>query len=380
MNPFIKGVFENLGMNRRLAAHDPDTLHPALRHRILKAPKPGSRKATPSENTVHHTVVLGEKYDLQISTAPDARKLAHWWRGRPTMAGMHMFLHAIRESHIFEVTIAVSLILLSEVYSTYMAKSPKDPDVSWERRGCFRLEYGHSPVSDFGICRGRIEGKASRLQTWTYYESKVNTRTDVLDPNNHYWLYFRTIKGEELFLDCCSFPYGMEGCVDATPCLKDLSSLFRDYGSARTPGCLFAPQRPEECPNSHSLIEEHRFSVMQNKSLYGALGWELFGGQREEQHSIMRDFMTRVQGKPCTSDQEERVRDYRSFGSMMLGQVLTGKLWKGWGKPTVYSRDDCFEGSGKESEWVKGSKEDPECGDGKLNGLLGLFSDVLGIK
>ncbi|KXN84660.1 hypothetical protein AN958_12040 [Leucoagaricus sp. SymC.cos] len=295
---------------------------------------------------------------------------------------MQMFLHVTRETSIFEVTVAISLTILSEIYSTYMAKNPDGTGgPNWAPRGCFRLEYGHSPVSDFGICRGRIQGQASRVQTWTYYEPKSNTRTTILDPDLHFWLYFRTIKGEELFLDCCSFPYGMEASVDASPCLRKLSPFFRDYGSARTPAYFYSPKRPEECPNTHTLIEEKRFSVMHNKTLYGGLSWELFGGRDKQQHLIIHDFMSMVLGKPCTLEQEERVRDYRSFSALLLGQVLSGKHWKVWERPTVHLKDDLFDprNPDREKEYMKGSHEDPEC-DGKLTGLMGLFGEALGVS
>ncbi|KAF5345217.1 hypothetical protein D9756_011553 [Leucocoprinus leucothites] len=376
-NPFVDSMFQKLG--RRMGPSDPDSvLHPALTHRLLRAPAPGSRRATSSENKIHHTVVLGEKHNLQISDLPNPHKLSSWWKGHSTMAGMQMFLHVIRENHILEVTVAVSLLLLSEVYSAHMAKSfDSSGNPTWEPRECFRLEYGHSPVSDFGICRGRIQGKANGVQTWTYYNPKSSSRTTVLDPDNHFWLYFRTIKGEELVLDCCTFPYGMEGCVDASTCLRNLSSIFRDYGSARTPAYFYAPRHPEECPNSHSLIETERFSVMHDTTLYGALSWELFGGRDKAQHAIIHEFMTKVQGKPSTVDQEDRVRDYRSFGAMLLGQVLTGKHWKNWEKPTTHSRDDCFDPRNpKEGVFMKGSKADPDC-NAKLNGLMGFSARYL---
>ena len=378
-DPFIEEMFLKLG--RRINPDPGAGLHPALKHKILRAPMPGSRRATSTESSLHHTIVLGEKYDLQISDLPNLQKLPSWWKGHKTLEGMQMFLHVIRENYIFEVTVAISLLLLSEICSTHMARSSGKPGgPCWEPRECFRLEYGHSPVSDFGICRGRIQGKANRVQTWTYYNPKAASRTTVLDPNQHYWLYFRTIKGEELILDCCACPYGMEGCVDASPCLKKLPSQFRDCGSARTPAYFYASQRPEECPNSHALIEEKRFSVMQNSTLYGALGWDLFGGRNKKQHEIIRNFMEDVQGTPSTSSQEDRVRDYRTFGALMLGQVLIGKNWKEWEKPVTYTRDESLDvRNPRRDVFHKGSKSDTECG-GKLNGLMGLYSDVMGIK
>ena len=365
-DPFIEGMFEKLG--RRINPNPSASLHPALRHKILRAPIPGSRRATSTENNLHHTIVLGEEYDLQISDLPSMEKLPLWWKGHEPLEGLQMFLHVIRENSIFEITVAISLLILSEIYSTHMVKSSGYSEgPCWESRGCFRLEYGHSPVSDFGICRGRIQGKANRVQTWTYYNPKTSSQTTVLDPNKHYWLYFRTIKSEELVLDCCSFSYGMEGCVDASLCLKKLPSGFRDWGSARTPVYFYASQRSEKRPNSHALIEEKRFSVMQNSTLYAALGWDLFGGRNVEQHEIVRNFMNEVQGRPPTFAQEERVRDYRTFGALMFGQILVGKNWKEWEKPVTHSRDESLDlKKPKRDVFHKGSKLNKEC-DGKLN-------------
>jgi len=172
----------------------------------------------------------------------------------------------------------------------------------------------------------------------------------------------------------------MEGCVDASPCLKKLPSGFRDWGSTRTPAYFYASQRPEELPNSHALIEEKRFSVMQNSTLYAALGWDLFGGRNVEQHEIVRNFMNEVQGTPPTFAQEERVRDYRTFGALMLGQILVGKNWKEWEKPVTHSRDESLDvRNPKRDVFHKGSKLDKEC-DGKLNGFMGLYCDAMGMS
>lgn len=381
LDPFLVAMFEKLG--RRPGPRDPTAhLHPAFLHKILKSPLPGARKVTQSENSLHHTVVLGDKHKLDVSKVPDIKSLGTWWRGKSLPTSMKLYLHVLRESFTLEITVAVSLLILSEIYSTHTSRVSANESGQrtndWEPRPCYRLEYGHSPVSDFGICKGRVQGKTNRVQTWTYYEPKSNTRTSILDPDNHYWLYFRTIKGEEITLDCCSYSLGMETCVDASGCIKRLPETFRNYGSARTPANFRTPQDHDR--QTYTLIEEQRFSVMHNTRLHHALSWEVFGGQKEEQHEIVREFITQLQGKPCTMEQEGAVRDYRSSGALILNQVLTGRQWTEWGKPVVYSRDDCFdEGNGKKDEFLRGSPEDKECIP-SYHGLLGMFSEAIGFN
>ncbi|EKM77143.1 hypothetical protein AGABI1DRAFT_86733, partial [Agaricus bisporus var. burnettii JB137-S8] len=159
---------------------------------------------------------------------------------------MRFYLHVVLETDILEITVAVSLLLLSEVYSTRLSK-PRSPDDSgrpiseWEPRSGYRLEFGRSP--------------ANRVQTWTYSHPLPNPRTTVLDSDNHYWMYFRTIQGEEITLDCCSFAYGMTGYIDASPYLTALSEQF---------------------------------------------GWEVSGARDEGQRESLRQFMQQVQGTPLT--------------------------------------------------------------------------------
>lgn len=379
VDPYILSVYEGFGLRK-----EPRPLsHPALCQRIIRATMPGPRKATDSEGPLHHTVVLGDTYNLHISQAPDHDKLAKWWRGKTLGDAMRFYLHIVRESDILEITVAISLLLLSEIYSTRLSKprDSHDPDRArfseWEPRSGYRLEFGHSPVSDFGICKGRIQGKTNRVQTWTYYHPKPNTRTTLLDPDNHYWMYFRTIKGEEIILDCCSSAYGMTACVDASPCLKTLPEVFRDWGSTRTPAYFHPSGHHEE---SHVLIEEKRFSVMQNKLVHGALGWEILGPREEGQRDRLRHFMEQIQGRPCTPAQEERIQDFRTRGGLLLDQILSGGCWKNWEKPDVYSRDESFDsGKFRHDLFMKGSKDDSEY-DGKLNGLLSMFADAMGAK
>ncbi|KAF9446357.1 hypothetical protein P691DRAFT_804355 [Macrolepiota fuliginosa MF-IS2] len=440
-HPFIAYMFEYLRA-RCAPHHDPDSFHPALRRKILKAPIPGPRKSYPTEKPIHHTIVLGDTHDMQ-----DGRGIPAWFRGPGARAMAHedkmkVYHQVIRELFAFELTVAVSLILLSEVYSTYLVCKDDDyddedeeypdpePTDPWEPRPCFRLEHGKSPISDFGIAKGRIVGSANRVQTYTYYDPKTDTRTMVHDPDNHYWMYFRTIKGEEITLDCAGSSFGMETYVDASHCLGKLPEVLRIKGSARvpadfrTPGLLDSASAKKQ---PYTLVEEHRFSVMHNTSLHEALSTTYI---RETAHgkAIIREFMDMVLSastttpsassptstsipapKRCTVEQEERVYWYRVIGSPMLSQILSGRHWLEWGKTSLH-HDNLWDilkqdsangvnGQGSEGtkrgvdEFLKGSRFDPKCKEflgadaqegggptkGGFEGLWGLVNEGMGL-
>lgn len=358
---------------------------------------------------------------------------------------MKLYNQVIRETFTFELTVSISLILLSEIYSTYLVRKKDISNIideeddeyeairrylypetelsdPWEARTCFRLEYGRSPISDFGICKGRIVGKSNRLQTYTYYDPKANTRTMVHDPDNHYWLYFRTIKGEEITLDCTSYSFGMEACVDASHCLEKLPEVLRMKGSVRVPANFKTPLDSAAATSSGSstknqpyiLVEEHRFSVMHNTDLHSAIS-KTYLHETPREKTIIRNFMNTLLAagtstpKQCTFEQEERVWWYRVLGSPMLTQVLAGRHWQDWGK-TMIHHDNLWDrvrsGSapgapGKNAEvneLLKGSRFDPRCkeflrdpagesgntngntsGSAGFGGLWGLINEAMGL-
>lgn len=91
----------------------------------------------------------------------------------------------------------------------------------------------------------------NRLQVWAYHDPGANTRS-IINPDEHYLIYFKTIHGEEFTLNCCSYSYG----VNASDCLRDVAPEFRLSGSARVPAYFTSAQ---DGTDHHTLIEEKRF-------------------------------------------------------------------------------------------------------------------------
>ncbi|KAF9442760.1 hypothetical protein P691DRAFT_680837 [Macrolepiota fuliginosa MF-IS2] len=348
--------------------------HPAFLHQIMKSPLPGYRRVTDSAIRLHYTITLGRNHVL----GERGNELLTWWRGKTNEDKMKLFHHVMRETFVPEVTVVVSLILLSEVYSSYYVRTPQVPGeppvfFPWEKRPLYRLEHGQSPVVDFGICRGKIESKKNRVQTWTYHDPKTGARNMVLDPDRHLWLYFRTIQGEEVFLDCSSYSFGMEACMDATKYLLKVSKRFRVSGAARIPAYFFTTEEQDRLP--YVLKEEKRFSVMHNKDLWNALSWQPDKPKKEK--AIVRDFLASIQEKECTAEQEERLDYYRMYGSLMMNQVLSGRHWKDWEKPEMYRRNDLWDTRDGWDEWQKAGPTDANY-KAELTGLTRLFVDACG--
>jgi hypothetical protein len=232
---------------------------------------------------------------------------------------------------------------------------------NFEKCPVFRLEYGKSPIADFGICKGKIQGKTNRLQVWSYYEPRTNSRVGIHDPNEYYWIYFKTIHGDDITLDCCSYSFGMETCVDASECLRSLAPRFRIPGSVRTPAYF---RSPHDSTDHYTLIEEKRFSVMHDADLHYTLAADQRapGKPCSSNHSTLtgiRAFMEKVCGRPCSENQVWQVIDTWDHGNLLATQVLIGRHWFNWARPKVHQRNIYDDLDVYKTELEKGSTSDP---------------------
>ncbi|KAF5345216.1 hypothetical protein D9756_011552 [Leucocoprinus leucothites] len=322
--PFIAFLFDYL----RRVTNPKDFYHPAHSRKILDSPIPKVRKASRSSQVLKHTVVLGD--DHKGMDTPLG--LVQWNQHDVKFIDIFkIYYQTLREITIPEMTTAICMTLLAEVYSSDYADLV---DTKTGPKPCFRLEYGQSPISDLGICKGRIQSRRNCVQVWSYYDPKNDARHTLTDPNNHYWIYFKTIRGDLITLDCCSYSFGMESFVDAGPYIAKLPSYVRAVESARIPAFFHTSQDEHRRP--YSLIEEKRISVMHNKRLHSALSTRTPHTESPVQTEIIRGFFEEVIGRKCTDKEANKVRSYRLHSTAAMNEVLSGGYWRDWDKPTVY--------------------------------------------
>ncbi|KAF9442759.1 hypothetical protein P691DRAFT_779224 [Macrolepiota fuliginosa MF-IS2] len=378
-HPFIAYLFDYFrGILPPTAKHAP---HPATVHKIVKGTIPAPRKVPSSTKAsqrrtqiepLKHTIVLGEKHDYAKLA------LRGWWSAAKNDAeALKLYNHMRKERYSFELTSAVCLILLGEVYASYTPAKSATASSSTskiEKRPCYRFEHGHVPISDFGICTGRIQSKSNRVQTYTYHHPSTSIHHAFHDPKHHFWIYFRTIKGEEITLDCCAYGFGMENTIDASPCLMRLGEEYRSMGSSRVPAYFCPPPPASGRDDSHisrqayELVEEHRFSVMQNSKLHEALtntGPISIEGSRQ----LIKNFLSSVAGREVSDVEDERVRWYRLWGEPMINQVLSEQHWLEWDRPAAHKGYNSLRTDGDLREYLKGSRFDPALFPGSFEQL-----------
>ncbi|KXN92009.1 hypothetical protein AN958_11069 [Leucoagaricus sp. SymC.cos] len=331
--PLIAYLFESLRKHR-----DPVVpLHPILDRNIIKAEIPGPRASARPNEVIWFTVILDGEHDL--GPGGGINKFQTWWKGHPTIeAGQKMYHQAVREVHIPELTVSICMTLLAEIYSSEFADMPGvNTSGTQHVKPCFRLEYGRSPIRDFGICKGKIRGNTNAVQVWTYKDEKTQTSTTLTDPDKYYWIYFTTIRGEEIVPDCCSQSFGMLSLVNASHCVEKLPEQRRIALSARVPAFLWAPGDEERRP--YALIPDKRFSVMQKPQLCEALSMRNPHQETSKQRLVILDFFEEMLGRKATEHEVNQIKRYRLEATMVLNEVLSNGYWREWGIPEVYNRD-----------------------------------------
>lgn len=192
--------------------------HPALTHQILNTPSPGGGELVDLPNGIGvKLVLLGDEITLeQVGTNA-------WWPTGPSdQVRAKLMRRILGEGLLLPSLLSTVLGLVSEMYTT--TALPRNELTSGFQNEVLgtkqrvRLSYEGSPISDIGIVHGSVRVVAQdRL---AYYN--VNTDEFLMGgvPEDHYWMYFKTLAGYEYFLDCGMFTYNCCIVVHADPYIK----------------------------------------------------------------------------------------------------------------------------------------------------------------
>lgn len=281
--------------------HSETPIHPALTHKVLNAYDPDTRPIKFPDGSAAGVVLLGEPCSPEAS--PD-----DWWSSDiSSKIKSKTKMRFIREGHVLVTLTAVCLSILDTIYTTTWT-----PGSDAHR---IRLQYKSSPIADFGIVSGTTDVKIQdKLAYW-------NLTDEVFwkgqDPDDHYWLYFTTIRGEDIFLDSSMYTFNMRLMVDgkpytaANPVLPTMDwvpSFFVDREISRA------------APNLQT--ERKRLSFLRNTKFHQALATDDFALT----HDIMKDFA----GEPFTEIEKTLLHAYASHSYSGLEIALRKGSWRTW--------------------------------------------------
>ncbi|KAG2009704.1 hypothetical protein CC2G_012605 [Coprinopsis cinerea AmutBmut pab1-1] len=265
-------------------------MHPGLTHTISRSafcefPDGGSAAL----------IVLGDKCDLAVPMG----KPEVWWPTAPSASARSRLIQRfIHEGYLLPRIVALCFSLLAEMYTT----------TSGQGKRRVRLKYSSSPIADFGIVKGRVE--VEDHDRFAYYNPSTNTFAYGQDPEDHYWIYFSSLCGDEVVLDCGMSPFNFSVGVHQ---LK----AYLKHGlpaNLETAPALFVSRDARR-------TEQQRFSVLRDPEL-GSAVLTTNEGLRNQDVAAIHAFMDRVAGRVCTPAEKDIAKRW----SVHFCEILQGNI------------------------------------------------------
>ncbi|KAH9945252.1 uncharacterized protein BXZ73DRAFT_38480 [Epithele typhae] len=294
---------------------DAPGLHIAHQHELLQSPM----VVELPDKRIVRLCVLGDKFDRIEDGGPESEK---WWRDAPSADVRRILWRRIQsEDHLLGLhTFSVALALVAALYTTTADRARGTKRV--------RLQYGSSPVADFGLVRGAVDVKGrDRFAYLVDGELRFGQ-----DPANHFWLWFRTVRGEETVLDLGMVHFNLCVFVSGLPYLRGLDpalafphapSLFMGRDVARMAAAMHAPHA--------------RLSVLRDAALQRAVCRPGEPESARAVHGVLTGFGARAtcaqaeaMGMQREGPAEAIAAQLARRAARMLEDVLAREAWKTW--------------------------------------------------
>lgn len=234
-----------------------------------------------------------------------------WWpeAASPMVRGKLM-RRIVREGHVLPILTAVCLSLLSEMYTTTSGGGSR------ERRA--RLRYKSSPISDFGIAAG--SARVTIQDRLGYFCLSDGSLISGQDPDQHFWIYFTTARGEELILDCSLFTFNMCVMVDG------VGSYVPQLGAVSPHVPAFFRDRVLREDTIELHTERKRVSVLRNEALHRAI-LHMQTGFDQTDMATLSHFMEGLSGRPCSQKDKELLATFSFSNCHGIADTLNNRRW-----------------------------------------------------
>lgn len=314
-----------LGVLAEVAHTHPDKpLHQGVAHVIVNSPNPRQRSSILPDGSAAKLILLGDpisRSEFNIKT---------WWPSADSdMVRSKLFRRIWREGYVIPIVTAIAVSLLTEMYTTTYIPASASPDGKAKHR--IRLQHRKSPLTDFGIAKGVADVKQQdKLVYGSIRDRKWFMKGQ--DPNDHYWLYFTTLNGEEMTLELnmytfnfCILILSRPYCMDIFPSFPAVPAFFRDR---------------EYAESSPDLVEERqRFSVLHNSTLHKVASDPAESLDKSNVKLIL-EFMDTLAGRKCTEDERRLLEIILKPFRIGFRHVIATQAWSKWPRTPEMSIED----------------------------------------
>jgi hypothetical protein len=301
-----------------------------MKRKIVNSPNPDAVPTLLPDGTRARLVELGPKITM------DKYGSKQWWPTAESEAlRAKLSLRINREGWLLPNYVAICVALLAEIYTTTSSSAPPGlPKDSQPTR--YRLQAFGSPISDFGIAKGKAHILPQNCLA--YRDKKTGKITKGQDPNEHYWIYFQTLKGEEYALDCGVFTFNMASAsVWHKPYTEAIE--YENFPFGPIPA-LFANKTVSALTDDYATTEQ-RFSALRDEELQEAVKHSKEGFGFVDTCRVF-GFLEEIAGRPAKDAEIDMVMLLLPSNCQLLEDILKEKSWLKWPKdPETYARPEC---------------------------------------
>ncbi|KAF9560888.1 hypothetical protein CPC08DRAFT_689522 [Agrocybe pediades] len=221
------------------------------------------------------------------------------------------------DGHVLPIVLATCVALAAELYATDVSSSTAN-----EKR--LRLLIANSPVTDFGIVTGIVDvGDENRLafQNIITGEWSVNQ-----SPEDHYWIYFKTLAGHDFFADYGMFSFNFPGMLNIKPYKFPLMD-----GVDEIPGFFFTTATNVTAPtvlDGGVWIEDNRFSVLRESTLESFFKLTCESALADKAAmTALYSFMDKVSDYDCTALDTNLLKVFVQIARKTIRSNVVGKQY-----------------------------------------------------
>ena len=245
----------------------------------------------------------------------DAMTMQSWAPMAQThLIARKLFQRVLRDHNYLPLLTALCIAILGEFYTTTSGAGSDDV-----RK---RLQYRTAPIADFGIAKGsvcvqpcdRLGYMRASNMSWSFRQ----------DPNEHYWLYFTTLRGEEVILDLGMYSFNLCTMVLTAPYNTPSLEWVSVYGA---PAYFEGRELRTYAPRLH--VERARVSALHNKDLHFVIRRIAHAIDDAEIPHVMA-FMEAVSGKLPTAEETNLACSVAMKNCKQLEFVLKHRLWESY--------------------------------------------------
>ncbi|KIJ64408.1 hypothetical protein HYDPIDRAFT_89936 [Hydnomerulius pinastri MD-312] len=292
-------------------AHQETGIHPALLHQIVNEPNPNAHPTQLPDGWEAKLIILGDEIRDKYNIGS-----AEWWpKALSDKVRSKLMRRILREGNLLVKLIAICLSILAEFYTTTSGAAKKETR--------FRLRQSSSPISDFGIACGPT--RVTSQDKLAYYFLNEDKIIRGQDPDDHYWIYFTTARGQEFTLECGMFTFNMCYMIQTDPYLPQGAPIWSSAAMPFAPAFFRDRVLQKNTPDLHK--ETRRFSVLRDTSLQEAVAQIQEGFSAADLKKIYT-FTGRVAKRECTAKEKKLLGVYTMLACNEISTVLESGSYK----------------------------------------------------